>query len=74
MRPIYVKPCMDLQGALTHSAATARNTGANPLLLALLIYHPKHQWMILTGQTVEGLIIKMRLLHTGGRREDPWRR
>ncbi len=26
MRPIYVTPCKDLQGAAVHSAATARNT------------------------------------------------
>ncbi len=34
MRPIYVAPYKGLQGAVVHSAATARNTGANPLLLA----------------------------------------
>ena len=30
MRPNYVAPYKGLQGAMAHTAATARNTGANP--------------------------------------------
>ena len=30
LRPIYLAPYKGLQGATAHTAATAKNTGANP--------------------------------------------